>query len=147
MVSPGKRHHLPQSWSTIIPATGTYYVKVTGDLGQDSNGNPVDVPYTLTVQASPAVQWPPPPPPPAPAPTPPPPPAACVVPHYGGVTLTTIEHRIAANHCTVGAVHYMWDRSVRRGRVAGLSHPPGTRLANATRANIWISRGRRPTHR
>jgi hypothetical protein len=143
---------VPQSWSTIMPATGTYYVEVSGNLGQDSYGNPVDVPYTLAVQASPAVQWPAPAPRPAPAPTPAPtPPAptppACVVPGYGGVTLTTVEHRIAANHCTLGAVHYMWDRFVRRGRVVGLSHPPGTHLANATRVNIWISRGRRPTYR
>lgn len=145
---------VPQSWSTILPTTGTYYVEVSGDLGQDSYGNPVDVPYTLALQASPAVQWPPPPPPPAPtstapapAPTPRSPRPACVVPHYRGVTLATIEHRIAVNHCTVGAVHYMWDRFVRRGRVAGVSHRPGIHLANATRVNIWISRGRRPTHR
>jgi hypothetical protein len=43
---------------------GNYYLVVAGNLGTDRNSNPTSTPYALSVNASPAVQWPPPPPPP-----------------------------------------------------------------------------------
>jgi hypothetical protein len=46
-----------------LEATGTYYLVVSGYLGHDENYNPTPIPYTLSINASPAVQWP------APAPT------------------------------------------------------------------------------
>ncbi len=63
--SPQSGINVPASFSTTIEVTGTYYLIVGGNLGQDSNGNPTSVPYSLNVGASPNVQWPPPPPPPS----------------------------------------------------------------------------------
>jgi len=51
---------VPGSFSHTLGAN-TYYLVVSGSLGSDSNSNPVATPYTLSVDASPAVQWPPPP--------------------------------------------------------------------------------------
>ena len=48
----------PASWSTVVGASGTYYLEVSGELGDDANGNPTSVPYELQVTSSPAIAWP-----------------------------------------------------------------------------------------
>jgi hypothetical protein len=61
--SPNHGITVPGDFDHTIETTGTYYLVVSGDLGSDNNDNPTPVPYTLGVNASPAVQWPPPAPP------------------------------------------------------------------------------------
>ncbi len=51
----------PSSFAYKINTAGAYYLVVSGDLGQDENGNPTAVPYSLAVSASPNVAWPEPP--------------------------------------------------------------------------------------
>ena len=50
---------VPRSLDWVIGTTGTYYLVVTGDLGTNSAENSTSVPYTLAVNASPGVHWPP----------------------------------------------------------------------------------------
>jgi len=54
----------PLTIKAILQNAGTYYLKVWGGL---DGSDPSSVPYSLTVTASPNVQWPAPPPPPKPA--------------------------------------------------------------------------------
>jgi hypothetical protein len=56
---------VPQTFSHTLEATGTYFLLISGNLGTDANDNPTAVPYTLSVNAAPSVQWPPPAAPPA----------------------------------------------------------------------------------
>lgn len=135
---------VPKILSHTLQAAGTYYLVVLGGLGRNAQENPTPVPYTLAVNASPAVQWPPPPPPlpppPLPPPPPPPPPPSCVVPGFSNhVSLATIERRIRAAHCRVGHVTHTRSRRVHRGDVVALSPGPHRHLANLTPVNIRIS--------
>lgn len=134
---------VPATWSIIIQSTGVYYAEVSGNLGSDQYNNPTDVPYALTVQASPNVQWPPARPPlnSTPAAAPP-----CTVPHYRGATLVSVEVRLTNHHCSVGTVHHAYSSSVRRGRVIRLSRKPGKQMADGAVVNIWVSRGRKRHH-
>ena len=141
---------VPATWSTIIPAAGTYYLEVTASPGLDENGNPTPVPYSLAVGASPNVQWPVPAParipiptavpPPAAAPTPPP----CVVPGYKNAKLATVKGRLVTGHCAVGTVSRVFNGHVRRGRVVETSSPTGTSLPEDSPINIVLSRGGKP---
>src|ERR1035437_6351398 len=82
----------------------------------------VSVPYTLTVSASPSVQWPPPSPPTIQRK------AKCVVPAFtfGRTSLGVVERRIRAAHCRVGKVTRATSKKARRGSVLRLSPKPAT---------------------
>jgi hypothetical protein len=45
---------IPSSFGYTVGQSGTYYLIVSGGLGQDSNGNPTPVPYTLQASATPS---------------------------------------------------------------------------------------------
>jgi hypothetical protein len=60
--SPNNAITVPGSFGHSLEYTDTYYLVVTGSLGEDANDNPRAIPYKLDVSASPMVQWPPPPP-------------------------------------------------------------------------------------
>lgn len=49
---------VPATINHTLDAKGTYYLIVTGSLGYDANNNRTAIPYTLSVNASPNVQWP-----------------------------------------------------------------------------------------
>ena len=65
--SPRNGITVPGKVSHTLESGGTYYFTVSGDLASDSNGNPLSVPYSLEVNASPNVVWPPPTPAPPPS--------------------------------------------------------------------------------
>ncbi len=69
------------------------------------------------------------------------PPLACIVPRYSGATLTTVERRILAAHCTVGHIRRVHRRGVRRNVVVSLSPGPGTRRASRAAVAITVSLG------
>lgn len=117
-------------------SAGVYYIKISGGL---DGSDPTPVPYLLTVQASPNVQWPPPAPP-----HPQPPASACVVPAFRGLTLPAVKQRLRAAHCTVGSVRRRFSRSVPAGHVIALSPRTGSRWANGHRVGILVSKGPRP---
>jgi hypothetical protein len=69
--------------------------------------------------------------------------APCIVPSLPKTrSLGSVTRRLAQAGCTVGKVSHRHSRTVRRGRVIGLSAPKGTRLAPRTAVGIVISRGR-----
>ncbi len=148
--SPNTNITVPRSFAYTIPAAGTYYLLVSGDLGRDGSSNPTSVPYTLNVSSSPNVQWPAPAPAPVtpkptPTPKPKPAPAPCVVPRFTtGATLHSVETRITAGHCRIGAIKRAYSTRVARGRVLALSPTPGRHLASHARVTITLSAGRRP---
>lgn len=45
--------------SDVLSATATYYLQVDGQTGQADTGPNWPIPYTMTVNASPGVHWPP----------------------------------------------------------------------------------------
>jgi len=100
---------------------------------------PAPTPYTLTVSASPSVQWPPPSvlPPIRRA-------TQCVVPTFtpGRTSLGVVEGRIRAAHCRVGRITRATSKSARRGSVLRLSSKPGARLARGSRVGITVSAGK-----
>lgn len=128
----------PYSYSYIVPAAGTYYVEVAGEMTADANNNPLATPYQLQVSASPGVVWPY-----GAKPTPTPTPRPCVVPLFANATLTTVKQRITAAHCAVGRVQWVYSKRVLSGRVITLSPSPGGHLANNARVNITVSKGSR----
>ena len=115
-----------------LDGSGVYYLDVDGSpaFRQDTNNTETifPTPYSVDVSVTAgSIQWPPPgttddsPPPPPPDTTTPPtsppstpaapvhhpvPVARCVVPSVSGQTLSTVKHRLAANHCTVGRVQW-----------------------------------------
>jgi hypothetical protein len=122
---------VPASFSYTIGSTGTYYLVISGFLGQDANQNPTRVPYSLSVTASPNVQWPP-------------PAVPCTVPSFRvGASLPSVERRILAAHCGLGTVTHAYSRHVRRGKVLALSPESGTQLASGSAVAITVSAGRK----
>lgn len=114
-----------------LDGSGIWVLEVDGSPAYRQNAdNTLTVfptPYSVNVSATAgSIQWPPPgttddsPPPPPNTTTPPTStpstpaapvhhPAAvvrCVVPSVSGQTLSTVKHRLAANHCTVGRVQW-----------------------------------------
>ena len=134
--SPINGLQVPATFSHTIDSTGTYYLIVTSSfLGSFS---PPPLPYTLSVSASPNVQWPP--------PVPPPPPPKCKVPNFGGARLSTVRQRIVDNHCTVGRVIYRYSR-VRKGVVIATNRRAGISLPYRSAINLTVSAGPEPKHR
>jgi hypothetical protein len=129
---------VPATFDLTLNTTGTYYLVVTPldwtglgiGLGRDVNGNPIPTPYTLTVNASPAVQWPP-------------PSLRCVVPTFSRnrTSLAAIKRRIRAGHCTVGHITHARSRTVRKGDVIQLNPRPHTRLVSGATVNVIILAG------
>lgn len=122
---------VPADLDYTIQSSGTYYLILSGNLGEDQNGNPTQVPYNLQVNASPNVQWPP-------------PPKGCKVPGFKvGESLSKLESRLVFNHCAVGTIIRKRSRHVRKGRVIALKPKPGAHLAHAAPVTIYVSKGRR----
>ena len=70
--SPVNGINVSASIHQVLDTAGTYYLTVEGDQGTNAMGNPTAMPYTLGVNASPGVYWPPPSSPSPPASNPPP---------------------------------------------------------------------------
>lgn len=71
------------------------------------------------------------------------PPPPCVVPHFTSrSTVASIERRLLAAHCRVGAVRHVRSARYRRGRLISLSPRPGSRAASAAPVTIVVSAGR-----
>jgi hypothetical protein len=99
---------------------GIYYVQVSGDVDAHT---PPSIPYQLTVNGNPGVQWPP----------------ACIVPRVGSkMTLARAKHVIGNNRCTVGAVHRMRS-SKPRGDVLRFHPGAGSILPYGAKVAIWVS--------
>ena len=80
------------------------------------------------------------------APLPPPPPLPpCVVPSFRA-SLSTVERRIRAAHCSLGTVYYSPSRH-RHGVILRLSARPGTHLASGTILSVFVSSGPPRKHR
>lgn len=122
---------VPATFSHTIDTTGTYYLIVTSSF----LGSFPPLPYTLSVTASPNVQWPP----------PPPPPPKCKVPRFGGASLSTVTQRIVNNHCTVGRVIHRYNRA-HKGLVIAMNRRPGIFLPYRSAINVTISAGQKPKH-
>ncbi len=127
------------TFSHTLEATETYYLIVSGGLGDDANSNPTPVPYTLSISASPAVQWPP----PAPAQPKAPPTAIqplpqCHVPKLIGLTLATARARLTRAHCELGAVEHVGHRRPRHQRVIGQSLTAGSVYSHGTRVSVTL---------
>jgi hypothetical protein len=76
-------------------------------------------------------------------PKPPPPPPPCVVPAFHrGATLASVEQKLRATSCSVGAIRYTASTTVRRGGVIGLSPGTGTKMAAGAAVSIVVSAGR-----
>jgi hypothetical protein len=72
-----------------------------------------------------------------------PPPPPCVVPSFTfGSSLASVEGRLRAASCSIGAIHYAASTSIRRGGVIGLKPRPGTTLATGAPVAIDVSAGR-----
>ncbi len=123
----------PARLSSRLPLTGIYDVIVQGEPARDASGNPLPTPWTLTVTATPNVQWPAPPTRPS-----------CVIPALRNVSLSTATHRLAINHCRTGRLFWQHSQTIRRNRViANHAHwRQGTRLPNATKVALSVSLGR-----
>ena len=149
---------VPSNWSTILSTGDTYYLEVSGEPGLDLNGNPTALPYQLSVHATPKVVWPAPssnptsnPTPttnPTSSPSPSPissPTLACTIPTSQGATLAVVKKRLIAANCDIGAVHHVFDRHVRAGRVVKLSGAPGEQFGGQAKVGITVSEGKRPS--
>lgn len=130
--SPTSGITVPANYSTILPTAGTYYLKVSGSEGQDANSNPTQVPYRLSVSATPNVQWPAPPPPPRPP--------ACVVPNLKGKKLPTVRIVLSAAHCQLGKVHHK--KAAKRSRNRVISQSPGAGAPRANNYRVGVTLGR-----
>lgn len=109
--------------SRSLPAAGVYYAAVTGEL--NSVG---PIPYSLQVNGSPNVQWPPP----------------CTVPRLRRDTsLGRAIGLLRFHHCSAGRVVRVRDARVPRGDVLGLIPRAGTVAAAGAPVVIVVSRGRR----
>lgn len=132
----------PQNGVASLPAGlsrrlagGIYYAVVSGVLF--SSG---PIPYSLSVNGSPNVQYPPP----------------CIVPKLRHNTGLARAKRLLARHgCGVGKIRHQVDRRVRRGDVIGFRPRAGTVAPFGTRVGILVSgrrtrrahHGRRSPHR
>ncbi len=120
---------VPATFAHTIDSTGTYYLIVSSEY----LGSFPPVPYTLTVNASPNVQWI----------APPPALPKCEVPKFVGANLNTVKRRIINNHCTVGRVSYRYNR-VHRGTVITMNRRAGNLLLNDSPINLIVSAGPKP---
>jgi hypothetical protein len=111
---------------TKTVARGTYYVEATGFV--DSVTLPA-IPYQLTVDGNPGVQWPP----------------ACIVPELRrNLTLAHAKHLVASGRCSVGAIKYKHSAKPH-GDVIRLHPGGGSILPFAAPVTIWVSGN--PPHR
>lgn len=110
---------VPESITKTI-GPGVYYARVWGTLFE--TGLPA-IPYQLSVDGSPGVQWPP----------------ACIVPRLRHDTiLRRAEHLVRDGRCTVGAVHYLLG-TTPRGDVIRLDLRAGAILAYGAPVAIYVS--------
>jgi hypothetical protein len=120
---------VPNGFSVKLAKTGTYYLKVDGQLAETPDGKSytVPVPYTVQVSATPNVQWPPP----------------CTVPAMGRRTsLARAKRLLLGRGCSVGTVSRKHSKRVRRGDVIALTPASGTSVAYHTPVAIVVSEGR-----
>jgi hypothetical protein len=119
---------VPVSTTTTI-GRGIYYVAVSGFV--DTTTLPA-IPYQLTVDGNPGVQWPP----------------ACIVPRlHSNRRLGHIEHVVRNHRCTVGAVHYVRSPGTPRGHVVRLSPGSGSILPYGAPVTIFVAGHPRHHHR
>lgn len=112
---------VPMVLSRRLHAGGIYYAVVTGVLGSAG-----PIPYSLGVEGSPNVQYPPP----------------CTVPRLRRDTsLARAKGVVALHHCSVGMVTRARDRRVRRGDVVGLRPRAGTVAPSGAPIGIIVSSG------
>jgi uncharacterized delta-60 repeat protein len=70
-------------------------------------------------------------------------PPPCVVPNVRGKTIARAKIGIRKAGCAVGRVTPAHSKNMKRGHVISQSLRPRTQLANGTRVNLKVSRGRR----
>ena len=71
-------------------------------------------------------------------------PTKCRVPNVVGKTLTAAKLALKQKHCRTGKVSRAYSKKTKKGRVSSQSRRPGRVLANGTKVNLVVSRGRRP---
>jgi uncharacterized delta-60 repeat protein len=67
----------------------------------------------------------------------------CVVPKLRGKTLRVARSSVMKTLCRVGAVKQKYSPQVKKGRVISQRPAPGTRVAEFTKVNLVMSRGRK----
>lgn len=77
-------------------------------------------------------------------PTKPPPVQSCSVPNVKGKALGAARSAIAASHCAVGTVAKAYSSKVKKGRVISQRPAPGTTLAEGSKVNLTVSKGKKP---
>lgn len=99
---------------------GVYYVAVSGYI---ASYTPPSIPYQVTVNGNPGVQWPP----------------ACIVPRLRSrTTLRRAKQMVRGNRCTVGAVRRVHSAKPR-GDVVRLRPGTGSILPFGARVTIYVS--------
>jgi hypothetical protein len=117
--SPQNGIAVPESVTKTI-GRGIYYVAVSGFVAPYTMPS---IPYQLTVDGNPAVQWPP----------------ACIVPRLKSkTTLARAKQRVRNNRCTVGVVHRVRSKKPR-GDVVRLRPGVGSVLPYGARVTIYVS--------
>lgn len=117
--SPNNGIAVPESITQTI-GRGTYYVAVTGFLAPYTMPS---IPYQLTVDGSPGVQWPP----------------ACIVPRLKSKTsLGRAKQLLRNNRCTAGVVRRVHSRKPR-GDVVRLHPGIGSILPYGAPVTIYVS--------
>lgn len=119
---------IPKTVYARVPAAGGIYF-AEADLFV--LGTSVPAPYTLTVDGSPNVLWPP-----------------CVVPRLRRDTsLAHAERELVSQHCSVGKIRGIDTPTVPRGRVVSLRPRAGTLAVTGARVELIVSgRPRQRTH-
>jgi uncharacterized delta-60 repeat protein len=70
-------------------------------------------------------------------------PTYCLVPRLAGLSLASTKRAIAGANCTLGAIHRVYSKSVPKDRVIAQTPAAGVRLAESSRVNVTVSRGKK----